>query len=267
MSAGAAFWAAGSFRAKDLTMSESPDESLARIRGQNAPDRPAEAPSPSPSGNRAGEGTVSSPVSPTAIPLDARAAVAGQQFGFGCLLALGFMLAFFLGLIAVFAVAFAAFERDVFGAVVSLVFVGMTVGVIVTLVKWMRRRRTWLSGTTLIVRGPFGTHTCDLATSPVSVDSAAETRTVSGYGPNGTTSTTVATGRRIPYLVLREAGTGKVVRLVLRGARGRLLPPDQLHLLATALSAGPRPQPYDQQAQQIAAGLRELADNPFSGHI
>ncbi|MEQ4207693.1 hypothetical protein [Actinopolymorpha sp. B9G3] len=244
-------------------MADSAEERLAELRGEKAPKEPPAT---------MAQGAANDPAMPTSlpaeqIPLDARAVVGGQQLGFGCLLALGFMLVFFIGLISILVLVFSAVERDIVAVVVGLFFLGMSVGVAVALAKWIRRCRTWLRGTVLVARGPFGTSRCDLATSAVSVDSAAETRTVSTHGPHGTSSTTVRTGRRIPFLVLREATTGKVVRLMLRGRGGRLLPPDQLRLVAAAISTGPRPQPYDQQAQQIAAGLRALADDPFSGHL
>jgi hypothetical protein len=256
-------------------MGDSAEERLAELRGEKASKPP---PAAAPQGStasqvsRAPQGAASTPATPTnppdeRIPLDARAVVAGQPLGFGCLLALGFLLVAFLGLISVLMFVASGLERDIMAVVVGLVFLGMAVGLATVLAKWIRRSRTWLRDTTLIARGPFGTSTVDLATTPVSVDSEPETRTMTTYGSYGTSTTTVQTGRRIPYIVLRESTTGKVIRLVLRGARGRLIAPDQLRMVAAAISTGPRPQPHDQQAQQIAAGLRALADDPFSGHL
>jgi hypothetical protein len=135
---------------------------------------------------------------PALVPLHARAAVAGQEAGFVCLLGVGSLLAASLG---------------VFGM--------SALGDLATLLS----------------------QSSDMMT------------------------TSVSARRRIPFLVVRAAGTDKTVRLDLRRGR-RQLPPDQPQLLAAAISTGrQRSEPSDREAQEIATGLRRLADNPLASHL
>ena len=240
-------------------MTDSAEERLARIRGERGPEPPPDAAlAPAAGADGADENVPPSSATPRPVPLDARAGVQGQEAGFGCLLALGFIVAAFLTVFGMACLAFALADRAVVGVVVAVLILGAAAGVIGGMVAWVRRCRTWLSGTTLVVRGPFRTCTCDLATCSVSVDWVVR-RAAAGTASNGAR-------RSIPFLVLDAAGTGRAVRLDLRKGRRRLLPPDQLHLLATAISTGPRPKPADQQAQEIAATLRQLADDSFGDH-
>jgi hypothetical protein len=205
---------------------------------------------------------------PRVVRLDHNATV-GPQLVVGCVVTAVALVVTFCALVGLVAVLGGAVDGNVGGLAVGLVFIGLGVGIVVAMVKWLRRGRTWVDGTVLVVKGPYGPERrCDLSTAVVEIDSVTEHKTVSTYNP-GTqtyTSSSVPVGR-IPRLVIRDQGSGKVIRLPLRKPRGGFLPADQLRALADAIAAGRRPEPHAEQADRIAAGLRQLADNPFSGHL
>lgn len=104
------------------------------------------------------------------------------------------------------------------------------------------RSRARLDGSVLVLTWLW-TRRCDLATAEVTLDHVRENPL---NGPN------------IPRLVARDPGTGRTLRLELRTNAGGLLPPPELHALADAMTATPRP--TDSPAQRHAAHLRALAD-------
>ncbi len=209
------------------------------------------------------------PWPPGALPLDGGATVGRSQVGVGCVAAVVALLAVVFIFVGVLVVVASLLDGGAAGFVAGAFFLALAIGTLVVLSRWVRRSRAWLEGTHLVVRGPFGTGRCDLATARVGIDSVAERTSVSTYNPSGGgfSSTSVPTGRRIPRLVVRDGTTGQLIRLSLRMARGGMLPPAQLRALADVISTGPRPQPDAQDAQQLAASLRALADNPLSGHL
>jgi hypothetical protein len=188
------------------------------------------------------------------VPLDIRAPLEGRR-AIGCLTALCGLMTLLFGILAVIGILAGVLPATVF-------FVALAITMIVGLFAVMSRYRTWLEGTRLVVQRLFGRTYIELATAQVWIDSMAEQTTVS----TGNATMSVPTGRRIPLLVVQDVTTGKRMRLPLRG-KGGLLPPHQLYALAGAISAGPRPQPYDQQAAHIAGALRGLGDNPMHGHL
>jgi hypothetical protein len=161
-----------------------------------------------------------------------------------------------------------------FGAIVGSPEAGVALAFLLMLVPGLAmglvllsvfRSGAWLEGTTLVQRRTFGTRRCDLATAPeVSVDSVPQTTTVmTSTGSGGTTAMPVATGGRIPRLIIRCASGRRPVRVPLRSNRGTFLPPEQLRAIAAAITAGRREPAHDEHARTVARGLIELADNPL----
>lgn len=131
-------------------------------------------------------------------------------------------------------------------------------GLIVPLFLTVFRNAAWLEGTTLVVRKPFVTRRCDLATAQLWADSVPE-YTSAGNG------VTTATGRRIPRLRAQDSATGKPAEIQLHDPATRnLLAPQGLLALANAISAGRRPEPDEWRAQQIANALRAMAHDPIA---
>ncbi|UFS97042.1 hypothetical protein [Nocardia huaxiensis] len=125
------------------------------------------------------------------------------------------------------------------------------------------RTAAWMRGPTLVVRGAYSTHEADLSTAQVWIDSVPETAMVMSGGQ----SRARRTGRQIPRLNARDIRTGDSVRLPLRQSTGALLPPHQLHSLATAILSGPRSPQDAQHAKWLADGLHSLTTNPFIGNL
>jgi hypothetical protein len=186
-------------------------------------------------------------------------ATRGQKIGFAILLVV--VLIVFAALGYGFGAVVGSPEAGVGLAIVLTLLMGFILGIALLSVM---RTGAWLEGTTLVYRRTFGTRRCDLATAAeVSVDSVAETTAVTTYSAaGGATVTPVATGRRIPRLVIRCA-SGRRIRLPLRSGRGSFLPPEQLRAIAAAITAGRREPPHDEHARTVARGLAELADNPL----
>lgn len=187
----------------------------------------------------------------------------GSRRGVGCLTGLAAVPVLVLLLLAVIGILGGGFDGDPGLIGLGVFILVLAAGAIVGVVFWARRCAAWLEGTMLVARGLFTTTRYDLATAEVGAESLPETVAV----PTGSGVFPVATGRRIPLLAVRDVRTGRRTKLVLRPRRGGLLPPAQLVALAEAIQRGPRPHPYDQYAAQIAAGLRALAGNPFTGHV
>jgi hypothetical protein len=187
-------------------------------------------------------------------------ATRGQKIGFGIALIVVLVLCAALGF--AFGGMLGSPEAGVAFAMLLVLLAGSGMGLAFLSVV---RTGAWLEGTTLVYRRTFGTRRCDLATAAeVSVDSVAETTAVTTYSAGGgATTTPVATGRRIPRLLIRCAAGRRPIRLPLRSNRGTFLPPEQLRAIAAAITAGRRPPPHDEQARTVARGLAELADNPL----
>lgn len=208
------------------------------------------------------------PCPPGALPLDGGATVGRSQLGVGCVAAVAALLVVVFIVVGVIVAAAGLVEGSTAAIVLGGVFVALAIVTLVVLIRWMRRSRAWLEGTHLVVCGPLSRGRCDLATARVGIDSVPERTSVPISNPGGgVTSTSVPTGRRIPRLVVRDATTGQLIRLSLRMRGGGMLPGPQLRALADVISIGPRPQPDDQEVHQIAAALRELADDPLAGHL
>lgn len=147
-------------------------------------------------------------------------------------------------------------------------WLGWTIGGLIALgvwalligrMMWLLRTSAWLEGTTLVVRGAFGTRRADLARAArVELDSVPETTSVPVNGG----AMVVATGRRIPRLTA-YGHDGKPVRLRLVSPSARQwLGPPKLLALAGAILAARRPEPFAAQAWRVAAGLRAMAADP-----
>jgi hypothetical protein len=187
-------------------------------------------------------------------------ATRGQKIGFG--IAVVLMLVLFAVLGFGFGALVGSRDAGVGAAILLTLLAAFGLGIAMLSVL---RTGAWIDGTTLVHRRTFRTRRCDLATaSEVTVDTIAETTTVTtASAGGGTTLTPVATGRRIPRLVVRCASGRRPIRVPLRSARGTLLPPEQLRALAAAIMAGTHPPAADEHARTVAKGLVQLADNPL----
>ena len=147
------------------------------------------------------------------------------------------------------------------------VIVGVAVGIPLELLLagrllWVFRTAAWLERTTLAVRGTLTTRRCDLAAaSELALGTVSETQPV----PSAAGTIVVPTGRRIPRLSARDAGTGRWVRLrLLDPATRQRLPAPKLAALADAISARPQGVPDAAQARQVAGTLRAMANDPLA---
>jgi len=156
---------------------------------------------------------------------------------------------------------------------VGLVWWGVIAGVVIGL-WWERiwvtsllrtlRSAAWLEGVTLVVRGPYATRRCCLATaSQVAIRSPRTWR-----ADPALRAAHPALTLRGPQLSATDSGTGRTVRLSLVDpAARRLLTPLQLRALADAIG---EPSTRDQgsaSAGQVAGILRELAaEGMGTGH-
>jgi hypothetical protein len=138
----------------------------------------------------------------------------------------------------------------VIGALVGLV--ALPAGLYCTSWLLLRRRghEAWLAGSVLTVRRVFGLRRFDLASAKIAIGSVP------------------GRGRRRPFLLVHDPNPGHTVRLKLFYGSG-LLPPAQLFALADAIAPD---HDYTSgttryRARQVALRLRELAGDPFAGHL
>jgi hypothetical protein len=103
-------------------------------------------------------------------------------------------------------------------------------------ITWVFRTAAWLDGSTLVMRGAFGSQYCDLSRAQVSL---------------------ATTWRGIPRLNARDARNSRPVRLPLgRPFTDSVRSPQAMLALADAITAGGR---QDAEAWRVAGSLREWA--------
>ncbi|NUR71674.1 MAG: hypothetical protein HOU81_12705 [Hamadaea sp.] len=118
------------------------------------------------------------------------------------------------------------------------------------------RHGAWLTGTVVAKRGALLTRRADLATAEVSMGGVNYTQ----HHQHGVHDH--RTIIRLPALVVTDPGTGKTLKIPLRGNGLDLLPPYQLEALASALEANTSA--GAQRARAIGAHLRSVAGDPLA---
>jgi hypothetical protein len=106
-------------------------------------------------------------------------------------------------------------------------------------------QRSWLRGSVLVVERGSRESRCDLATAEI----LRLGRTMAPLTRGATDA--------VPILRARQDQGGTLVRLVLRGNNLRILPADQLLLLAAAIESGPA---RSEGGKKVCRRLRSLAD-------